>query len=199
MLFHRKPKNHGAQLRARLSASDQVAAPRKPGGMPAQSLIDASLTITGDLRSDGDVQVDGHICGNICCAQLIVGRDACITGAIMAEEAVVRGRITGTIRAMRVILQGTAHVESEITYDMLAIDEGARFEGAARCRPNPYEDAVSSMAELQQMMVEAKAGMMNGGADGNKGQATSKGGEGAVSSLDPEAGNPTGGKPAPSA
>jgi cytoskeletal protein CcmA (bactofilin family) len=129
------------------------------------------MTITGDLWSEGDVQVDGHICGNVNCAQLMVGRDAAITGAIMAEEVVVRGRVMGTIRAIRVRLQSTARVESEIIYRVLSIDEGARFEGAARCRSNPLraEAAVSPMTEMRQMMAEV--GRVNGAAARSKNQA----------------------------
>jgi cytoskeletal protein CcmA (bactofilin family) len=106
------------------------------------------VTNIGELRTEGDVQIDGHLCGNFNCAQLVVGRDADISGAIVAKEVVVRGKITGTIRATRILLEHTACVESDIVYKLLSIDEGARFEGVARCRPNPLQDkpAVSTMA-----------------------------------------------------
>jgi cytoskeletal protein CcmA (bactofilin family) len=131
-----------------------------------QSYIDASLTIVGDLHAEGDVRLDGRICGNLNCAQLIVGRDAAITGAVTAEQAIVRGRVTGTIRAPVVILQNTAHVESEITYGQLAIDDGAIFEGTAHRSDNPLHEVVAaSMEELQRMMRAAEtAAMSQGGA-----------------------------------
>ena len=138
--------------------------------MPAQSFIDASVTIVGDLRSEGDVQLDGHICGNVQCAQLIVGRHAAITGAVTAEQLVVRGRITGTIRARLVVLQHTARIESDITYSLLAMDEGASFEGAAWHRSDPLQDAdaVSSFAELQKLVTNADAG--GAGCNGGNGR-----------------------------
>jgi cytoskeletal protein CcmA (bactofilin family) len=122
-------------------------------GTRSQSFIDASLTIMGDLYSEGDVQLDGRICGNVSCAQLIVGRDAAVTGAITASQAVIRGTITGTIRSPVVILQDTARVESEITYSVLAIDEGATFQGSAHRSDRPLEetDAASPLEELQQI------------------------------------------------
>jgi cytoskeletal protein CcmA (bactofilin family) len=120
-------------------------------GPCSQSFIDASLTIMGDLHTHGDVRLDGRICGNVTCAQLIVGRDAAITGSVTAQQAIIRGTVTGTIRAPAVVLQDTARVESEITYTMLAIDEGATFEGAARHTRNPLEEAgtASSLADLE--------------------------------------------------
>ena len=177
MLNKTLEQHHAPQCPAHLYTLGQVLTVARTSPEPAHSLIDRSVTITGDLWSEGDVQVDGHICGNVNCAQLIVGRDAAITGAIMAEEVVVRGRVMGTIRAIRVRLQSTARVESEIIYKVLSIDEGAKFEGAARSRPNPLqaEAAVSPMTELRQMMAKAEAGRANGAADGSKNQAKTSG------------------------
>ncbi|MBO0764365.1 MAG: polymer-forming cytoskeletal protein [Hyphomicrobiaceae bacterium] len=134
----------------------------------SQSFIDASLTITGDLHSDGDVQLDGRVCGNVSCAQLIVGPDAAITGSITAEQAIIRGSVTGTIRAPAVILQETARVESEITYTMLAVDDGATFEGAAHHSDMPLAEAQnpSSLADLESLIhTTGNAGTPNGRAD----------------------------------
>ena len=141
--------------------------------LPHRSVIDLSVKMTGDLWSDGDVQVDGQLCGNIYCAQLIVGKDAVVTGAIIAQEAVIRGRMIGIIRAMRVLLQDTARVESEIIYRSLSIEEGARFEGVASPRLDPLdlnpldEDiGVSPMAELRQSVAQVAPGSPNGAAAG---------------------------------
>jgi cytoskeletal protein CcmA (bactofilin family) len=107
----------------------------------SRSVLDCSVTLSGDLWSDGDIQIDGHLCGNISCVQLIVSKDATVTGVIVAEEVVIRGKTAGIIRATRLLLQGTARVESEIIYRSLTVDEGASFEGIARPRPNPLEEA----------------------------------------------------------
>jgi cytoskeletal protein CcmA (bactofilin family) len=127
-------------------------------GTHTQSYIDASLTIVGDLHSQGDVRIDGRICGNVRCAQLIVGADASITGAVVAEQAIVRGRVIGTIRAPAIVIQDTAYVESEITYASLAIDDGAFFEGAVHRRSNPLaeEPAASPLLELQRVAQAAE-------------------------------------------
>jgi cytoskeletal protein CcmA (bactofilin family) len=127
-------------------------------GTHTQSYIDASLTIVGDLHSEGDVRIDGRICGNVRCAQLIVGTDASVTGAVIAQQAIVRGRVIGTIRAPAVVIQDTAYVESEITYGSLAIDDGAFFEGAVHRHSNPLaeEPAASPLLELQRVAQTAE-------------------------------------------
>jgi cytoskeletal protein CcmA (bactofilin family) len=163
MLFTRKsenrqdpppsPTNAPHPMLRRAPAGEAQAdgrVPRGADGPHTQSFIDAPLTIVGDLHSEGDVRIDGRICGNVRCAQLVLGREAVITGSVIAEQVIVRGRIIGTIRAPAVVIQDTAHVESEITYGSLAIDDGAFFEGAARRRDNPLaEPAASALLELQ--------------------------------------------------
>lgn len=148
MLFNRKPDSteiypvpaaNGPP--ATLSVTDQMpATSRAQGAAATQSVIDAWLNINGNLQSEGDVRVDGHICGDIRCAHLVVGREATVVGHIIAEEAVVRGRVKGTIRANRVILQDTACVESDIFHKVLSVDEGAEFDGLSCHRTDPFHD-----------------------------------------------------------
>jgi cytoskeletal protein CcmA (bactofilin family) len=175
MRLNRKTESDYDRLPAFLSGSGEVLARYKSDSARPQSVIDATLAIVGDLRTEGDLQLDGHICGNVQCAQLIVGPSAGITGVVTAEEAVIRGRVTGTIRANVVILQGTAHVESDIVYGMLAIDEGAKFEGAVRHSSNAVQDndPASTLADLKRMI--------QGPCDGKAPRAVDANGRGANS------------------
>jgi cytoskeletal protein CcmA (bactofilin family) len=118
------------------AAPQSMRAPQNSS--PTQSVIDAWLTITGNLESQGDIRIEGQISGNIRCANLVIGRDAMVCGDIIAEEAVVRGKIKGTIRANRVVLQETACVESSIYHKVLSVDEGASFDGHSFHRTQPH-------------------------------------------------------------
>ena len=110
---------------------------RKAAPAPTRSLIDSWLVITGNLQSEGEIQVEGRIEGDIRCANLIVGKDANIMGSIIAEEVIVRGKVKGSIRANRVTLQDTAIVESDIYHKSMSIEQGACFEGASKRRDQP--------------------------------------------------------------
>jgi cytoskeletal protein CcmA (bactofilin family) len=100
-----------------------------------KSVISSDLKIIGqDLKiiSRGTLQIDGEIEGNVAGAEIIVGEHGKVTGTIAAERVIVRGRISGVIRALTVALQSSARVEGDIDHMSLAIEQGAEFDG--RCR-----------------------------------------------------------------
>jgi cytoskeletal protein CcmA (bactofilin family) len=145
MLFIKKPEGAGDTSEP-LQSATTLRAPSRSVGAAAQTVVDAGLTITGNLQSQGDVQVDGKICGDVHCAHLLVGKDGIITGDIVADQAVVRGKVKGTIRANRVVLQESARVESEIFHKTLSVDEGASFDGQSRRTQDPLKGAAKVVA-----------------------------------------------------
>ncbi len=127
------------------------AAPMAPGKI-VPSIIGTDLTVTGNVISKGEVQVDGVIQGDINCKSLIVGEKAQITGGIVAEDVVVRGQVNGSIRGIRVTLQSTSKVDGDVFHKSIAIEQGAYFEGKSR----RSEDPISSAPKMD----------MGGGANG---------------------------------
>jgi len=95
----------------------------------------------GNLMSKGEVQIDGEVQGDLHCAQVIVGERARITGAIVADDIVVRGHVMGSIRGSRVTLQASSHVEGDVYHQSLAIEQGAFFEGKSRRSDDPTAGA----------------------------------------------------------
>ena len=63
-----------------------------------------------------------------------------LLGRVIAEDIVVRGRVVGSIRGLRVTLQAQSHVEGDIFHQSLAIEQGAYFEGKSRRSDNPLEE-----------------------------------------------------------
>ena len=117
------------------------AAPYRGPERMAPSIIGEDLTVTGNVLSKGEVQVDGQIQGDVHCSSLIVGEKAQITGGIVAEDVVVRGQVMGSIRGVRVTLQASSHVEGDIFHQSLAIEQGAFFEGKSRRSEDPIASA----------------------------------------------------------
>lgn len=108
------------------TSSEQKRSPGK-GGVP--SIISADLRITGNLKSDGDIQVDGHVEGDIDSATLTVGEGAHVKGHISCESVRVCGTVDGAVKAKSVVMAKTARVIGDIIHDSLAIEAGAFIEG----------------------------------------------------------------------
>jgi cytoskeletal protein CcmA (bactofilin family) len=117
---------------------------RKPA---APTIISADLTVTGNLTSEGEVQIDGVIDGDVKSARLSVGQHGKIVGSVRAERALVRGRVEGQIRAQEVTLTRTAQVKGDIFHDTLSIEPGAQLDGHCR-RLNAVEDGETTNINL---------------------------------------------------
>jgi cytoskeletal protein CcmA (bactofilin family) len=99
----------------------------------SESNISNDLTIIGNVTSTGSVRLDGAIDGNIFCTSLIVTENGRVNGGIVAkQEVTVLGRVNGTIRGRRVMLQSSAHVEGDIFHQGIGIEMGTRYDGTLR-------------------------------------------------------------------
>jgi len=96
------------------------------------SIISASLRIVGDLVSEGDVQVDGVIEGDVNARSLTVSEGAAVRGQITAQKVIIRGEVEGQITADAVELGRSARVLGDILHHDLAIESGAFIEGHCR-------------------------------------------------------------------
>ena len=114
----------------------------RPGYKSSSSIIGADLTIIGNLFSKGEVQVDGEIQGELHGMHIVVGESGRMTGAVVADEVVVRGTVMGTIRGKRVALQSSSRFEGDIHHQTLAIEQGAYFEGKSRRCEDPMAGGV---------------------------------------------------------
>jgi cytoskeletal protein CcmA (bactofilin family) len=105
-----------------------LATPRGKTQMP--SIFSTDLKITGDLVGDGEMQIDGHVDGNVKSTAVVIGKGGSIKGKIQAEQVVIAGGFDGQIRARDVHFKETAHVTGDITVSgNISIDKGAYFEG----------------------------------------------------------------------
>ncbi len=116
--------------------------PRSGSTDAGKSVISNDLKIIGQglkIISRGTLQVDGEVEGDVGGAEIIIGEEGKVTGIVAAERVIVRGRISGVIRAMAVALQSSARVEGDIHHMSLSIEQGAEFDGRCRRPANPSE------------------------------------------------------------
>ncbi|MDX1579549.1 MAG: polymer-forming cytoskeletal protein [Gemmatimonadota bacterium] len=95
------------------------------------SVIGPGMEITGDIKCDGTVRVEGKVEGSIHATKsVVVGKGGRISGDIDTQDVVVAGNVAGTISgASRVELQDTCRVEGDIRSRRIKLDEGGQVEG----------------------------------------------------------------------
>lgn len=146
-MFTKRPEKDGSHMDAGKAGAAKVAQrpPQMPGARPSgpsraaggPSVIGADLLITGNLECKGEVQIEGEIQGDIFAQRILIGDQARITGALIAEEVVVRGSVQGSIRGNSVTFQSASRVEGDVFHRSLAIEQGAFFEGKSRRSDDP--------------------------------------------------------------
>ena len=120
------------------------------------------MSLTGELHINGKIQDD------VQCIALVLGVNAQLDGDVVAEDVIVRGRLTGSVRALRVMLQSQSHVEGNLFYRSLSVEQGTHFERGSR----PTEDPLSASAEVPTVDSQPNR---NGGLDAVNQRGSAKG------------------------
>jgi cytoskeletal protein CcmA (bactofilin family) len=119
-------------------AADQIETkPSAPKAKPPASVLSSDLHVTGNMKTTGDIQVEGTVEGDIRAHLLTVGESATIKGEVIADDVVINGRIVGRVRGLKVRLTATARVEGDIIHKTIAIESGAHFEGSVQRQDDP--------------------------------------------------------------
>ena len=116
-------------------------------GVP--SIISPDLKIIGDLKSSGDIQIDGRIEGDINSRLLTVGEQATVEGCIVADTVRISGTVLGQVRAKTVHLDKKARVTGDITHEILTMEAGAFFEGQVRRMEQTSGASTAKVAPLR--------------------------------------------------
>lgn len=119
------------------------------------SILSAGLTVNGDLTSDGEVQIDCLVNGDVTAARLAIGENAKVVGEVVAEHVLIRGEVIGRIRAKSVELDKTAKVRGDIWHELLSIAAGAKIEGLCKFAENPRDTAAKLSVVANSESAEA--------------------------------------------
>ncbi len=105
------------------------------------TLIGTGTTVSGDVKSNGDLRIDGTVIGNITSAsKVIIGSSGNVEGDINCNQADITGKVSGNIRAKEMLqLKGDCVVTGNLYAGKLQVEPSATFNGQCHMGANIVE------------------------------------------------------------
>ena len=97
----------------------------------ARNLIGQGTTIKGDIESNGDIRIDGHLIGSLKSnGKVVIGATGVMEGDLNCKQAEISGAVKGNIVTEELTaLKSTSKVEVDLNTKQLLIEVGAQFTG----------------------------------------------------------------------
>ena len=124
-MFNKTPKENPAMTKSAESTSSSI------------NLIGAGTAIEGDIRSNGDIRIDGTVYGSVSSkARVVIGATGIIEGDVNSQNADVSGTIKGkTTIAELLFLKSSSKIIGDIVTGKLVVEVGASFTGSCNMGP----------------------------------------------------------------
>ena len=97
----------------------------------AINLISLGTDITGDIKSNGDIRIDGSLTGNLNTkGKVVIGTTGKVKGEVICKNSEVAGFIEGKIAVSQLLnLKASSKIHGDIATSKLSIEPGAVFSG----------------------------------------------------------------------
>jgi cytoskeletal protein CcmA (bactofilin family) len=118
---------------AKTGSADEIKIQSKP---EVPSVISADMKVIGAVQSQGDLQVEGTIEGDVTSRNVSISGSALVRGSVTADTVRVSGTVKGGLNAKSVTLTATAKVEGDIVHESLSIETGAGACQRPSARPS---------------------------------------------------------------
>lgn len=118
------------------------------------NLIGNGTTITGDIKSNSDVRIDGTLKGNLAISgKLVVGPSGIIEGNVSCQNADVSGEIHGKVSVSELLsLKASAKLLGDIVTGKLSIEPNATFTGT--CNMGAVVKNITNVSEKREAVTQ---------------------------------------------
>ena len=149
---HQQPPPVGSPANQIGTPANQSSPPPVQPGTAAPTSVSTSvigddLAIVGEnitIVSQSALQIDGVIEGNVNGQEVVIGPHGKVTGTVTANVIRIEGEVSGALKGASVSLMPSARVDGDIFHQMLAISEGAQFDGRVR-RPQDISEITPNL------------------------------------------------------
>ncbi len=114
------------------------------------NLISAGTDITGDVKSNGDIRIDGSLKGNLNTkGKVVIGPTGKVNGEVICKNSEVSGVVEGKITVSQLLnLKASSKIVGDIVTAKLSIEPGAIFSGY--CKMSDVEnDGAAAIKEKE--------------------------------------------------
>ena len=107
-------------------------------------LISNGTDITGDIKSNGDIRIDGSLTGNLNTkGKVVIGTTGKVKGEVICKNSEVAGFLEGKIVVGQLLnLKASSKINGEIVTSKLSIEPGAVFTG--NCKMSDTDNNVGA-------------------------------------------------------
>lgn len=96
-----------------------------------ETIIGVDVTLTGNVKSDGNIQINGKVKGRVDTkSDILIGDQSIIDGSLKAKNIVITGTVVGNLEAGEDLeIDPSGKVFGDIAAKNLIIKKGATFSG----------------------------------------------------------------------
>lgn len=128
---------------------------------PTQSinLIGAGTVIEGEVKSNGDIRIDGTIVGSVSSkAKVVIGNSGVINGDVVCQNADISGTVKGKTSVSELLfLKSSARINGDIVTGKLVVEAGASFTGSCNMGPMIKEIKLGEQHQQQGNQFKEKS------------------------------------------
>ncbi|MCH7413988.1 polymer-forming cytoskeletal protein [Belliella sp. R4-6] len=125
----------------------------------SSNVISKETSITGDIKAQGNIRVEGRVDGSLDSKnKIVIGESALVIGKVKAEEVEVSGKVEGDVYCLGTLfLKKTALIDGDIFTQKLVVEAGAKFNGKCQMGEFPSNE-VNGKAKLEESKKELITG-----------------------------------------
>jgi cytoskeletal protein CcmA (bactofilin family) len=115
------------------------------------NLISNGTDIVGDIKSNGDIRIDGSLTGNLNTkGKVVIGPTGKVSGEVICKNSEVSGIVEGKITVGQLLnLKASSKILGDIATSKLSIEPGARFSGNCKMSDNDNNGGATTAKENQ--------------------------------------------------
>ncbi len=134
-----------------------ISRPADSSGNGSINIIGAGTIIEGEIKSNGDIRIDGTIRGSVTSkAKVVVGTTGTVDGDVHCQNADISGAVKGKLTVMEMLfLKSAARINGDIQTGKLVVEVGASFTG--NCSMGPVIKDIKNADRSSEKLSEKTA------------------------------------------